>query len=385
KEIEQAKRQLSTEVKLFKREVQHLKTLLMNTSLNLGEIEAESDIFKVQQEVLFVVHQKVTDLIFQQSEDEEYEAGKENANNYKRETAQIELMRLPKQELPKYSGDVRGCLAFWIAFQEVGADKDIPSAEKYQYLVQSTVPESEAWKVVMSYPISGKYYDKAVEDLKERFGREKMLIKVYVRDLLKLVMRMLRTRVTQVSRYKLYLVNIGGLYRCNFDVFGIQKTADVINSPPSAPWIEECDRQDIKLTDLNKGSSGIEVLIGADVVVISMYIMDEEIKSMWALEAIELQEVRAMNKKTAKSIRKDIRQYNRKHIQQTIEQNKSLKVLRRKLDNGRKESIKLKNKKDETTSDRKEILTTAEEFYRKLYQSQQGIQYRPRETGKKEN
>ncbi|KAF2889586.1 hypothetical protein ILUMI_16587, partial [Ignelater luminosus] len=39
----------------------------------------------------------------------------------------------------------------------------------------------------MSYPISGKNYDKAVEDLKECFGREKMLIKVYVRDLLKLV------------------------------------------------------------------------------------------------------------------------------------------------------------------------------------------------------
>ncbi|KAF2897422.1 hypothetical protein ILUMI_08748, partial [Ignelater luminosus] len=45
------------------------------------------------------------------------------------------------------------------------------------------------WKVVMSYLISGKNYDKAVEDLKERFGREKILIEVYVRDLLKLVIK----------------------------------------------------------------------------------------------------------------------------------------------------------------------------------------------------
>ncbi|KAF2884422.1 hypothetical protein ILUMI_21746 [Ignelater luminosus] len=71
----------------------------------------------------------------------------------------------------------------------------------------------------------------------------------------------------------------------------------------------------------------------------------------------ESQEVRAINKEIAESIQKDIRQYNKEHIQQTIEQNKSLKVLRRKLNNGRKEIIKLKNKKGETISDRKEILT----------------------------
>ncbi|KAF2898371.1 hypothetical protein ILUMI_07804 [Ignelater luminosus] len=182
------------------------------------EIEAESEVFKVQQETLFTIHQEVTDLLLQESKVTEYEAEKKNENNYKREIARIELMakkvlmknnlneeiksmsafgggsrnyrmRLTKRELPKYSGDVRRLQAFWAAFQEIDEDKDIPIAEKYQYLVQSTVPESEAWKVVISYPISGKNYDKAVEDLKERFGREKMLIKVYVRDLLKLVIK----------------------------------------------------------------------------------------------------------------------------------------------------------------------------------------------------
>ncbi|KAF2884137.1 hypothetical protein ILUMI_22026 [Ignelater luminosus] len=76
-------------------------------------------------------------------------------------------MKLPKRELPKYTGDVRGLLAFCAAFQEIDKEKDISDAE--------------------NYPISGKNYDKAVEDLTERFSDEKMLIQVYVRNLFKLV------------------------------------------------------------------------------------------------------------------------------------------------------------------------------------------------------
>ncbi|KAF2886547.1 hypothetical protein ILUMI_19625, partial [Ignelater luminosus] len=261
KEIEQAKQQLSTKARLSKKEVQYLKTLISNTSLNLKEIKAESEIFKVQQEALFAVHQKVTDLLFQQSEDEEYKAEKENANNYKKEIARIDLMVKKVRVKNNLDKEVKG-----------------------------------------TSPFGGGKNDKAVEDLKERFSREKKLIKVYLRDLYKLVIENAKdpskkslyngsqkiakelvlchmgeeeiihhtfggqySNPVQHSRYKLYLANIARFYRCNFDVSGIPKIDDVINSPPSGPWIEECNRQGIKLTDLNNGSSGIKVLIGADV------------------------------------------------------------------------------------------------------------------------
>jgi len=42
------------------------------------------------------------------------------------------------------------------------------------------------------------------------------------------------------------------------------------------------------------------------------------------------QEICAINKEISRNIPKDIRQYNKEHIEQTIEQNISLKVLGRK-------------------------------------------------------
>ncbi|KAF2889343.1 hypothetical protein ILUMI_16830, partial [Ignelater luminosus] len=96
-------------------------------------------------------------------------------------------IKLPKRELPKYGGEVRGWLAFWAAFQDIHEDRHLSEAEKYQ--VQCMISESEAHKVVMSYPVSGDNYESAVKDLKRRFGCDSMLIKVYVRDLLYLVNR----------------------------------------------------------------------------------------------------------------------------------------------------------------------------------------------------
>lgn len=87
-----------------------------------------------------------------------------------------------------------------------------------------------------------------------------------------------------------------------------------------------------------------------------------------------------MNREIARNIRKDIRDYNKKHIQHTIEQNKSLKVLKRKLNNDRNEITKIKNKNGEITLNRKEILTVVEKFYKELYRSQKIIQNSPKET-----
>ncbi|GFW04324.1 uncharacterized protein TNCV_876971 [Trichonephila clavipes] len=50
-------------------------------------------------------------------------------------------------------------------------------------------PGSKAERLVLSFPATAANYPKAIDQLKERFGREDLLVQIYVRDLLNLVMK----------------------------------------------------------------------------------------------------------------------------------------------------------------------------------------------------
>ncbi|GFT72887.1 uncharacterized protein TNCV_2319151 [Trichonephila clavipes] len=50
-------------------------------------------------------------------------------------------------------------------------------------------PGSKAERLVLSFPATAANYPKAIDQLKERFGREDLLVQIYVRDLLTLVMK----------------------------------------------------------------------------------------------------------------------------------------------------------------------------------------------------
>lgn len=85
-------------------------------------------------------------------------------------------------------------------------------------------------------------------------------------------------------------------------------------------------------------------------------------------------ELRSLNKSISKAIRKDIRSFNTKEINNTIEQNKSLKVLKRKLRPGTRNIFKLKNKHGHIKYEQQEILKVTEEYYRTLYGRDDSIQ-----------
>ncbi|GFW42304.1 uncharacterized protein TNCV_1207571 [Trichonephila clavipes] len=57
-----------------------------------------------------------------------------------------------------------------------------------QYLLQSVEPKSKAKRLVLSFPATAENYPKAIGQLKERFGREDLLVQIHVRELLNLVM-----------------------------------------------------------------------------------------------------------------------------------------------------------------------------------------------------
>ncbi|GFW80772.1 integrase catalytic domain-containing protein [Trichonephila clavipes] len=97
--------------------------------------------------------------------------------------------KLPKIELKKFSGEAKTFLAFWSQFQKIHNDKGIAEEDKMQYLLQSVEPKSKAERLVLSFPATAKNYPKAIDQLKERFGREDLLVQIYVRELLNLVMK----------------------------------------------------------------------------------------------------------------------------------------------------------------------------------------------------
>ncbi|KAF8764089.1 hypothetical protein HNY73_022207 [Argiope bruennichi] len=53
---------------------------------------------------------------------------------------------------------------------------------KFQYLLQAVVRKSNAARVVKSFPATADNYPKAIVQLKDRFGREDLLVQIYVRD-----------------------------------------------------------------------------------------------------------------------------------------------------------------------------------------------------------
>ncbi|GFV21013.1 integrase catalytic domain-containing protein [Trichonephila clavipes] len=97
--------------------------------------------------------------------------------------------KLPKIELKKFSGEAKDFLAFWSQFQKIHNVKSIVEEDKMQYLLQSVEPKSNGERLVLSFPATAENYPKAIGQLKERFGREDLLVQIYVRELLSLVMK----------------------------------------------------------------------------------------------------------------------------------------------------------------------------------------------------
>ncbi|XP_031356628.1 uncharacterized protein LOC116180664 [Photinus pyralis] len=95
--------------------------------------------------------------------------------------------RLPKIELKKFSGEFKDWLGYWAQFEKIDQDSSLPVSDKFQYLLQSLLPGTDAHEIASSYPQSNENYPKVIEALKRRYGNEDLLLQVYIRELLKLV------------------------------------------------------------------------------------------------------------------------------------------------------------------------------------------------------
>src|SRR5277367_6802979 len=96
-------------------------------------------------------------------------------------------LKLPPIDLPRFSGDIMEWLPYWSQFKKIDCDPDMPLEDKFQLLLQSMVPGSRAESLIKSFPPTGENYAVAVEQMKDRFARDEVLVRVYVRQLIQLV------------------------------------------------------------------------------------------------------------------------------------------------------------------------------------------------------
>ncbi|UYV70083.1 hypothetical protein LAZ67_7001725 [Cordylochernes scorpioides] len=93
-------------------------------------------------------------------------------------------VKLPELALKSYDGSLEGWLSWWAQFSKIHENKNLSDSDRFLYLRQAIVPNSEAYRVVASYPVTGANYVLAVQALQERFGDPNILTELYVRRLL---------------------------------------------------------------------------------------------------------------------------------------------------------------------------------------------------------
>ena len=103
--------------------------------------------------------------------------------------------RLPKTEIKKFGGAITDWLSWWAQYSKIHDDEELHDADKFQYLQQSIVEDSKAAELVKVYPQTAANYPKVIQALKDRFGNEKILKRVYVRELLKMIIKNSREKI----------------------------------------------------------------------------------------------------------------------------------------------------------------------------------------------
>ncbi|GBN57256.1 hypothetical protein AVEN_17338-1 [Araneus ventricosus] len=121
-----------------------------------------------------------------------------------KELSKKRKFKLPKIELKKFTGDAKEYSSFWSQFRKIHEDTNIPNVDKIQYLLQAVVPKTKATRVV-ERKLSKENYPKAIAQLKERFGRDDLLVQIYVRDILSMVMKNAASGRTKTDLPALYV------------------------------------------------------------------------------------------------------------------------------------------------------------------------------------
>ena len=94
-------------------------------------------------------------------------------------------LKLPKLLLPKFDEDVLKFQNFWDQFEAAVHNNDnVPALQKFTYL--SSVLEGIAYRTIEGFEVTSANYHHAVDDLKHRFGRKRIIISSLVKSVVQL-------------------------------------------------------------------------------------------------------------------------------------------------------------------------------------------------------
>ena len=94
-------------------------------------------------------------------------------------------LKLPKLELLKFDGDVLKFQNFWNQFEAAVHDIDnVPVVQKFTYL--RSVLEGVAYHTIEGFEVTSANYQHAVDALKHRFGRKRIITSSLVKSIVQL-------------------------------------------------------------------------------------------------------------------------------------------------------------------------------------------------------
>ncbi|XP_067047748.1 uncharacterized protein [Acropora muricata] len=102
-----------------------------------------------------------------------------------KDSHQSSNLKLPRIELPKLSGDVLKFQNFWDQFEAAVHDNaDLPNVQKFTYL--RSVLNGNALQTIEGFEVTGANYQPAVECLKHRYGRRRVVISSLVKSVVQM-------------------------------------------------------------------------------------------------------------------------------------------------------------------------------------------------------
>lgn len=166
------------------KELKAIDDEIFNASMDLSE-----DQLVAQLEAANSYQEKATQVLAETPE-VKYDAHEEEEDTPEIETSTPSInttrTRLPKIKFEEYDLSPRNYLQFWAQFQPVYENETLHYSEKFFYLKQSL--KGKAKGIVESYPPSDENFEKAVSQLKRRYGKENLIVEVHIRNLLELVL-----------------------------------------------------------------------------------------------------------------------------------------------------------------------------------------------------
>ncbi len=142
-------------------------------------------------------------------------------------------VKLPKLELPSFSGNVVEWQSFWDQFIAVIDESDLPDINKFTYLQSLLVDEAKA--AIQGLSLTASNYKIACDILKERFGRKERIIFQHIQDLLNIAVPSEQCSVTTLwnlcDDLKAHVRSLESL-EVNGDQYGVVLTPLILSRLP---------------------------------------------------------------------------------------------------------------------------------------------------------